>query len=179
MPCLRQNFSGFVEAALCLEALCLRPERGPVAGRNLKDMIKDRPCFVETTEGPECISKGQKDADVARIQLCSRLIMFLRNVNLPEPSFQMSHLLEHESTVRQTPECFFIRPERAFEVAQNAVAINALREPCFPELGLERHRPICSFLHRGAAVCLRINAIEIELAARDRQTGPCEGKLRI
>ncbi len=52
--------------------------------------------------------QGQKDADVARIQLCGRLIMFLRNVSLPEPSLKMSHLLKHESTVRQTPERFFV-----------------------------------------------------------------------
>ena len=105
--------------------------------------------------------------------------MFLRNVKLPEPSFQMSHLLKHESTVRQTPERFFIRLERALEVAQNAVAINALREPCFSELGLERHRPIRGLLHRGTAVRLQINAIEIELAARDGETGPCQRELRI
>src|SRR2546425_6651895 len=102
--------------------------------------------------------------------------MFLRSVNLPEPPFKMSHLLKHESTVRQTSECLFVRLERAFEVAQNAVAINALREPCFPELGFERDRPIRGLLHRGTAVRLQINAVEIELAARDGQAGPCQRK---
>ena len=65
------------------------------------------------------------------------------------------------------------------EVAQNAVAINALREPCFPELGLEGHRPIRGLLHRGTAVRLQINAIEIELASRDGEAGPCQRELRI
>ena len=87
--------------------------------------------------------------------MCGRLIMFLRNVRLPKPSLQMSHLLKHESTVRQTPERFFVRLERPLEIAQNAVAINALREPCFPELGLERHRPIRGLLHCGTAVLSR------------------------
>ena len=105
--------------------------------------------------------------------------MFLRNVKLPEPSLKMSHLLKHESTVWQTPERLFVRLERALEIAQNAVAINALREPCFPELGLERHRPICGLLHRGTAVLVQINAIEIELASRDGEAGPCQRELRI
>src|SRR5947207_5656651 len=105
--------------------------------------------------------------------------MFLRDFNLPEPSFQMSHLLKHQSTVRQTPECFFIGLERASEVAQNPIAVNALREPCFPELGLERDRAIRRLLHRGAAVRLQINAIEIELAARNREASPCQRELRI
>ena len=105
--------------------------------------------------------------------------MFLRNVNLPEPSFKVSHLSKHEGTVRQTPERSLVRLERSLEVAQNAVAINALREPCFPELGLERDRPIRRFLHRGTGVLVQINAIEIEVASRYGETGPCQGELRI
>src|SRR5258707_12843109 len=105
--------------------------------------------------------------------------MFLRNVKLPEPSLQMSHLFKHESTVRQTPERFFVRLERAFEVAQNAVAINALREPRFTELGLERDRPIRGLLHRRTAVRLQINAIEVELAARDGEAGPSTRQLGV
>src|SRR4029077_20869952 len=105
--------------------------------------------------------------------------MLLRNVKLAEPSFQMSHLLKHESVVRQAPQRFFVRLERALEIAQNAVAINALSEPRFPELGLERDRPVRGLLHRGAAICLQINAIEIKLAACDGQAGPCQRELRI
>src|SRR5437588_10111647 len=105
--------------------------------------------------------------------------MFLRSVDLPEPSFQMSHLLKHERAVRQTPERFFVRLEGALEVTQNAVAINALREPCFPKLGLERDRPVRGFLHRGTAVRLQINAIKIELASRDSEAGPCQREWRI
>src|SRR5258708_9808786 len=105
--------------------------------------------------------------------------MFLRNVKLPEPSLQMSHLFKHESTVRQTPERFFVRLERALEVAQDAVAINALRKPCLPELGLERHRPLRGLLHRGTAVRLQINAIEVELAAGDGEAGPFEREMMI
>src|SRR5262249_40303162 len=105
--------------------------------------------------------------------------MFLRNFNLPEPSLQMRHLLKHERTVRQTPERLFVRLERAWEVAQNAVAINALREPCFPELRLERHRSIRGLLHCGTAVHLQINVVEIELAARISEAAPRERELRI
>src|SRR4030095_490307 len=105
--------------------------------------------------------------------------MFLRDVSLPEPSLKMSHLLKHESTVWQTPEGLFVRLECAFEVAQDPVAINALGEPCFPELGLERHRAVRGLLHRGTTVRLQIKAIEIELAARDGESGPCQGELRI
>src|SRR5215813_1473953 len=105
--------------------------------------------------------------------------MFLRNFNLPEPSLQMRHLLKHERTVRQTPERLFVRLERAWEVAQNAIAINALREPCFPELRLERHRPIRGVLHRRTAVHLQIKAVEIKLAARDGEARPSQRKLRI
>src|SRR4029077_8397285 len=105
--------------------------------------------------------------------------MLLRNVKLAEPSFQMSHLLKHESVVRQTPERFFVRFERALEIAQNAVAINALSEPRFPKLGLERYRPICDLLHRGTAIRLQINTEEIEQAARDGEAGPCQRELRI
>src|SRR5215831_805724 len=105
--------------------------------------------------------------------------MLLRNVKLPESSLQMPHLLKHERTVWQTPERFFIRLERALEIAQNAIAIHALREPCFPELRLERDRSIRGLFHRGTAVCLQINAVEIKLAARDGEAGPCQRELRI
>src|SRR5262245_22818610 len=105
--------------------------------------------------------------------------MFLRNFKLAEPSLQMSHLLKHERAVWQTPERFLVRFECALEVARNAVAINALREPCFPELWLERDRPIRSVLHRGTAVRLQIDAIEKELAARDSEPGPCQRELGI
>src|SRR5262249_52963662 len=91
----------------------------------------------------------------------------------------MRHLLKHERAVRQTPESFFVRFERALEVAQNAVAINALREQCFPELGLEGHRPVCGLLHGSSGVCLRINAVKIEIATRDGETGPSQRELRI
>jgi len=96
----------------------------------------------------------------------------LCNVSLSEASFQVSHLLKHQSTVWQTPERFFVRLERALEVAKNPVAINALREPCFPELGLKRDRAIGRFLHCGAAVLVQINAVEIEIASRDSEAGP-------
>src|SRR5215831_13168628 len=99
--------------------------------------------------------------------------MFLRDVSLPEPSLKVSHLLKHECTVWQTPERLFVRLECAFEVAQDPVAINALREPCFPELGLERHRAVRGLLHRSTAVLVQIDAIEIELASRDGEASPC------
>src|ERR1043166_7515126 len=105
--------------------------------------------------------------------------MFLRDVSLPESSLKVSHLLKYESIVWQTPERLFVRLERAFEVAQDAVAINALGKPCFPELGLERHRPVRGLFHRGTAVVVQINSVEIELAARDSEAGPCQGELRI
>src|SRR4029077_21052225 len=105
--------------------------------------------------------------------------MFLRDVSLPEPSLKVSHLLKHESTVWQTPERFFVRLECAFEVAQDPVAINALGEPCFPKLWLERDRPIRGLLHRGTAVLVHINAVEIKLASRDGEAGPCQRELGI
>src|SRR5215472_18303110 len=91
----------------------------------------------------------------------------------------MSHLVKHKGTVWQTPQRSLVRLERALKVAQNAIAINALREPGFPKLGLERHRPIRRLLHRWTAVRLQINAVEIELAARDGEAGPCQRELRI
>src|ERR1700747_2495241 len=91
----------------------------------------------------------------------------------------MSHLLKNESTIRQMPERFFIRLERSLEIAQDSVAIDALREPCFPELGLERLRTVRGLFHRGAAVLVQIDAIEIELAARDSEARPCQRELRI
>src|SRR5262249_61132067 len=103
--------------------------------------------------------------------------MLLRNVERAEPSLQMSHLLKHESTVRQTPERFFVRLERALEVAQHSVAINALREPCFPELGLERDRPVRSLFHRGAAVRLQIHAVQLELPARNAEAAPSHARV--
>src|SRR5262249_38261536 len=106
-------------------------------------------------------------------------IVLLRNVRLTEASFQVSHLLKYERAVRQTPERFFVRLERALEVAQNTVAINALRKPCFSELGLERHRPIRGLFHSSATIRLQIHAIEIELAARDSEARPCQRELRI
>ena len=105
--------------------------------------------------------------------------MFLRDVSLPKPSLKVSHLLKHESTVWQTPERFFIRLERPVEIAQNAVAIDALREPRFPELGLERHRPIRGLLHCSSAVLVQINSVKIQLASRDGEAGPCQRELRI
>src|SRR6476620_4707888 len=105
--------------------------------------------------------------------------MLLCNVSLPEASFQVSHLRKHQRTVGQTPERFFVRLERALEVAKNPVAINALREPCFPELGLKRDRPISRVLHCGTAVLVQINAVEIEIASRDSEACPRQRKLRI
>src|SRR5258707_15380992 len=105
--------------------------------------------------------------------------MFLCNVSLSEASFQVSHLRKHERTVWQTPERFFVRLERALEVAKNPVAINALREPCFSEIGLKRDSPISRVLHCGTAVLVQINAVEIEITSRDGQAGPCQGGLRI
>src|SRR5262245_23119730 len=103
--------------------------------------------------------------------------MFLSDISLPEPSLKVSHLLKYESIVWQTPERLFVRPECALEVAQNAVAINALGEPCFAELGLERHRAIRGLLHRGTAVLVQINAVEVELALRHGKAGPCQREL--
>src|SRR5215510_11215504 len=105
--------------------------------------------------------------------------MFLRDVSLPEPSLKVSHLLQHESAVWQTPERLFVRLECAFEVAQDPVAINTLSKPCFPELGLQRHRTVRGILHRRTAVLVQIKAIEIELASRDSKAGPCQRELRI
>src|SRR5262249_49937820 len=91
----------------------------------------------------------------------------------------MSHLPKHESTVRQTSERFFVRLERALEIAQDPVAINALREPRFRELGLERDRPVRGLLPCGAAIRLQINSHEIERAAREGEAGPRQRELRI
>src|SRR5215467_2339529 len=98
--------------------------------------------------------------------------MFLRNFPLTQASFQVSHLFKNERIVRQSPEGFFVRLERALKVARNAVAINALRQPGFPELGLEGYRPIRGLLHCSAGVCLGIKTVEIKIAARDAETGP-------
>src|SRR5215468_1450775 len=105
--------------------------------------------------------------------------MFLRDVSLPKPSLKVSHLLKHESTVWQTPERLFVRLECGFEVAQDPVAINALAEPCFAELGLERHRTVRGVLHRGGTVRLQVKAIEIELASCDSEARPRQRELRI
>src|SRR5262249_35292889 len=99
--------------------------------------------------------------------------MFLPTATLPKPWFKGTHCLKHDSTVCKRPNPLFERLEGAFEVAQAPVAINALREPCFPELGLERHRAVRGLLHRSTAVLVQIDAIEIELASRDGEASPC------
>src|SRR5207247_9830455 len=53
----RQNFGGFIEPALSLEAQCFPRERALVSGRHLKGTIKDRPCLVETMDALDCIAK--------------------------------------------------------------------------------------------------------------------------
>ena len=73
--------------------------------------------------------------------------MFLRGIKLTESPFKVSHLLEHESAVRQTPERFFVRLKRALEIAQDTITINSLREPRFAQLRLERDRAIRRLLH--------------------------------
>src|SRR4029077_5074016 len=105
--------------------------------------------------------------------------MFLRRIKLTESPFKMSHLLKHEGAVRQTPERFFVRLKRALEIAQDTITINTLREPGFAQLRLERDRAIRFFLHLCAGVRLWINAVEIELAARNGKPRPCQGELRI
>src|ERR1051325_10133276 len=105
--------------------------------------------------------------------------MFLRNWAMAESPFQMSHLLKNERIVRQSPESFFVRLECTLEIPQNAIAINALREPCFAQLGPEGHRPISGLLHCGAGVCLRLYTVEIKIAARDGKTRPRQRELRI
>src|SRR5438552_16517954 len=104
--------------------------------------------------------------------------MFLCNVSLSVASFQVSHLRKQERIVWQTPERFFVRLERALEVAKNPVPINALREQCFPELGLKRDRPISRVLDCGTAVLVQIKAGEIEIASRDSEAGPRPRQLR-
>src|SRR5207248_6951060 len=99
---------------------------------------------------------------------------------LSEPSFQMSHLLKHESTVRQTPECFLVRLERAFEVAQDAVADKRLARAMLPRARVEVRSPDPrppSLRHRCSSPNQR--RCEIELAARDGEAGPCQRELRV
>ena len=105
--------------------------------------------------------------------------MFLRGIKLTESPFKVGHLLKHESAVRQTPERFFVRLKRALEIAQDTVTINSLREPRFAQLRLERDRAIRLFLHLCTGVRLRINAVEIELAARNGKSRPRQRELRI
>jgi len=92
--------------------------------------------------------------------------MFLCRINPTKSPFKVGHLFEHESAIGQTPKRFFVRLERSLEVAQDAIAINALREPCFPELGLECDRAIRLFFYLGTRVRLRIDAVETKLACR-------------
>src|SRR5881398_1541987 len=103
--------------------------------------------------------------------------MFLRGVKLTESPFKVGHLLEHEGAVRQAPECFFVRLQRALEIAHDTITINTLREPRFAQLRLERDRAIRPFLHRCTGVRLWINAVEIELAARNGKPRPCQCEL--
>src|SRR6266568_1958795 len=105
--------------------------------------------------------------------------MFLRGIKLTESPFKVGHLFKHESAVRQTPERSFVRLKRALEIAQNTITINSLREPRFAQLGLERDRAICLFLDRRTGVRLRINAVEIEIAARNGKSRPRQRELRI
>src|SRR4029077_20632408 len=105
--------------------------------------------------------------------------MFLRGVKLTQSPFKVGHLLEHESSVRQTPESFFVRLKRAWEIAQDTVTINSLREPRFAQLRLERDRAIRLFFHLRAGVYLWINAVEIELAARNRKPRTRQRELRV
>src|SRR5690242_11090024 len=105
--------------------------------------------------------------------------MFLRSVNLTQSPFKVRHLLEHESAVRQTPERFFVRLKRTLEIAQDTITINTLRQPRFAQLRLERDRAIRLLFDRRGGVCFWINAIEIELAARNRKPRPRQRELRI
>src|SRR6266446_4305592 len=105
--------------------------------------------------------------------------MFLRGIKLTESPFKVGHLLEHEGAVRQTPERFFVRLKRALEIAQDTITINTLREPRFAQLGLERDRAIRLCLDRCTGVRLWINAVEIELAARNGKPRPRYRELRI
>ena len=54
----RQNFSGFVEPTLRLEAERFRRECGLVPGRDLQDAIKDRPRLAETTDTLKCVGQS-------------------------------------------------------------------------------------------------------------------------
>src|SRR2546423_8668012 len=105
--------------------------------------------------------------------------MFLRGIKPAESPFKVGHLLEHEGAVRQTPERFFVRLKRALEIAQDTITINTLREPRFAQLRLEGDRAIRLFLDRCTGVRLWINAVEIELAARNGKPCPRQRELRI
>src|SRR4029078_713045 len=100
-------------------------------------------------------------------------------IKLTESPFKVSHLLKHEGAVRQTPERFFVRLKSALEIAQDTIKTNTLREPRFAQLRLERDRAIRLFLDRRPGVRLQINAVEIELAARNRKPRPSQCELRI
>src|SRR4029079_1000144 len=69
----RQNLRGFVELTLRLQAPCFCRECAIIPGRDLQGAIKDLQRLVVTTDTLECIGEGQKNADVARVQLRGRL----------------------------------------------------------------------------------------------------------
>jgi len=101
-----------------------------------------------------------------RDPVVQRLIMFLRNVNLPEPSSRRAICSSTKALFGKRLSASSYDRSAPLEVAQNAVAINApAPSHASPELGLERDRPIRGLLTRHH-FCHRINAIEIELLLR-------------
>jgi hypothetical protein len=74
--------------------------------------------------------------------------MFLCNVSLSSV-VQVSHLRKQAHCLA-TPGAS--SADWSARKSRRTVAINALREPCFPELRLKRDRPISRVLHCGTAV---------------------------
>ena len=100
----------------------------------------------------EKLGKRGKAIDITRVEFDGGAIMFFGCIPLAQAAFDMCHLLVNQRAVRQMLERFCIGFHCASKVAQNTIAINALRDESFAKLRLKCHRLIGSFLDRSRRI---------------------------
>src|SRR5262249_22493016 len=117
--------------------------------------------------------------NVARIEFGGLEIVRFGLLPMPETPLDISEVFVDQRAVRQTLLSFVISLQRAGEIAQNAISICPLRQPCLAQVRLERDRFVRCILHRRRGVRVLINAVEIEKALNQAEPRPCDCKVRI
>jgi hypothetical protein len=129
---LSQHSCGLIQPSFGLGESSLVRKRAHTLRSNLQGAVEHCVSLGETAQRREKFTahRGQKK-DIARIQVNRLPEMSLRLAPASESPFDKCHLRENIRVIRQALARFFKGSQRAGEIAQNAIPVDALREPRF------------------------------------------------